>query len=208
MSEKMSEVESYLASQSQINDLDELSVPYRKGDWLETSGDQTLRIVQVRKAYWYRDSSGKIGLYGDLWIYDYSGDKLGRVSPSMGGPTSFEPYCDLSDYQRIAEPRFPIELCQVPTSETTYTLAYKSNAKVLGFRPVRKKVKVVAKAAVAPAKNDNLFDPETEARALRLAAENLRDVARTMDVGSRATLIERAIALESQAERLLSPTAD
>lgn len=194
------------ADESEADNLWERHVPYSKGDWLETTGDSQVRIARVRKAYWSRDSNGEAKLYGDLWLYNYNGDRTGRESPAFDGPRSYEPFCDLSDYQRISEPEFPIELHSHPTGEGTYTFRYQSKAKVLGPRKPRKKpvsVKPVAKVAVV--ESNNGFDPEVEARALKIAAETLRDTARSLSADARAVVIEKAERLESQAASMLAP---
>jgi hypothetical protein len=192
--------------ESENVDLWERHVPYSKGDWLESTGDSQLQIARVRKAYWSRDTNGEPKLYGDLWLYNYNGDKTGRESPAFDGPRSYEPFCDLSDYQRIDEPEFPIELHAHDTGENTYTFRYQSKAKVLGPRKPRKKaerVKPVAKVVVV--ESNNGFDPEAEARALKIAAETLRDTARTLPAEARALIIEKAVGLERQAASILAP---
>ncbi len=192
---------------SESENLWERHVPYSKGDWLETTGDSQVRIARVRKAYWSRDTNGEPRLYGDLWLYNYNGDRTGRESPAFDGPRSYEPFCDLSDYQRISEPEFPIELHSYPTGEGTYTFRYQSKAKVLGPRkPRKKKVSVKPVSKVVVVNSNNGFDPEVEARALKIAAETLRDTARTLPAESRAPIIEKAEGLERQAASLLAPT--
>ncbi|TLX16408.1 hypothetical protein [Rhizobium sp. MHM7A] len=187
-------------------DLRELHVPYSKGDWLETTGESQLQIARVREAYWYRNSDGEVKLYGDLWLYNYNGDRIGRESPALGGPQTYEPFCDLSSYQRIEEPEFPIGLHAYDTGETSYTFRYQTKAKVLGPRKPRKKAKPVkAVAKVVVVESNNGFDPQAEARALKIAAENLRDTARTLPAEARALVIEKAEGLERQAAALLSP---
>jgi hypothetical protein len=195
-----------ISDENPIVDLRELHVPYSKGDWLETTGEGQLQIGRVREAYWYRDSDGEVKLYGNLWLYNYNGDRTGRESPAMGGPTKYEPFCDLSDYQRIEEPEFPIGLHAHDTGETSYTFRYMTKAKVLGPRKPRKKaVPVKAVATVVVVESDNGFDPQAEARALKIAAENLRDTARALPVEVRAMVIEKAEGLEKQADALLAP---
>jgi len=195
-----------ISNESPMTDLRELHVPYSKGDWLETTGERQLQIARVRKAYWSRNSDGEVKLYGDLWLYSYDGDKIGRESPALGGARSYEPFCDLSDYRRIEEPEFPIGLHAFDTGDTSYTFRYQTKAKVLGHRKPRKKavpVKAVSKVIVV--ESDNGFDPQAEARALKIAAENLRDAARTLPDGARELVIEKAIGLENQAAALLAP---
>ena len=187
-------------------DIRDLHVPYSKGDWLETTGDGSLQIAQVRQAYWNRSLDGELRLYGDLWLYNYNGDRTGRESPSMGGPRTYEPACDLSDFQRIEEPEFPIGLHPHNIGETTYTYRYMTKAKVLGHRKPRKKPKLVPVVAkIVVVESNNGFDAETEARALRIAAENLRDTARALPPEARPLLIQKAEGLEKQAAALLTP---
>jgi hypothetical protein len=194
------------SNKNQMADLRELHVPYSKGDWLETTGDRQLQIARVRQAYWYRGSDGSVKLYGDLWLYNYNGDRTGRESPAMGGPRTYEPFCDLSEYQRIEEPEFPIGLHAYDTGKTSYTFRYQTKAKVLGPRKPRKKaepVELVTKMVVV--ESNNGFDPQAEARALKIAAENLRDTARSLPVEARALVIEKAEGLERQAAALVTP---
>ena len=44
----------------------------------------------------------------DIIVYDRGGNRIGRESPSMGGPTSFEPACTASNWKEIKEPNFPL----------------------------------------------------------------------------------------------------
>lgn len=188
-----------------VVDLRELHVPYSKGDWLETTGDSQLQIARVREAYWSRNSAGEVKLYGDLWLYNYNGDRTGRESPVMGGPRTYEPFCDLEGYQRIQEPEFPIGLHAHDTGETSYTFRYMTKAKVLGPRKPRKKSKVPTPVTQVVESN-NGFDPEAEARALKIAAETLRDTARSLPNEAMGLLIEKAEGLERQAAVLLAPS--
>lgn len=77
-------------------------LPFRPRDWVADDGG---RVAKVRDVY--RDR-GELLL--DLVIYDRSGEKVGRESPAMGGPRSFEPCCSAEGWRRIAEPDFPISL--------------------------------------------------------------------------------------------------
>lgn len=42
----------------------------------------------------------------DLVLYSRTGMRIGRESPAMGGPTSFEPYCNSELWEPIGEPKF------------------------------------------------------------------------------------------------------
>lgn len=46
----------------------------------------------------------------DIVMFSASGEKLGRISPPEGGPTTYEPSVSASNYERIEEPVFPIKL--------------------------------------------------------------------------------------------------
>lgn len=68
-----------------------------KGDWAVNYGNE---IGRVRKIW----PDGTV----DVVIYDRSGQVLGRTSPAMGGPTTFEPCCDPSNWRQIEPPNFPL----------------------------------------------------------------------------------------------------
>ena len=44
----------------------------------------------------------------DIIVYDRFGNVIGRTSPAMGGPTSFEPCCNPDNWKEIFEPEFPL----------------------------------------------------------------------------------------------------
>lgn len=75
--------------------------PFRPSDWV-TDGHG--RVAKVRAVY--EGEPGEVLL--DLVIYSRSGERLGRVSPHMGGPKTFEPACSSEGWHRIKEPSFPI----------------------------------------------------------------------------------------------------
>lgn len=67
------------------------------GDWVvRTSLD---RVAKVKEAY--EDVL-------DLVFYNRDGSRLGRESPPMGGPRSFEPACSVELWVPINEPTFPL----------------------------------------------------------------------------------------------------
>jgi hypothetical protein len=77
--------------------------PFRPGDWVS---DQSGNVAKV-KGVW----EGKPGeVLIDLVLYNRSGERIGRDSPAMGGPRTFEPACDSTAWHRIKEPTFPIDL--------------------------------------------------------------------------------------------------
>lgn len=77
--------------------------PFRPGDWAVCANDTHIAKV---KSVW--DLNGE-QLF-DLIIYSLTGEKVGRESPAMGGPRSFEPACSMDGWERIAEPDFPIRV--------------------------------------------------------------------------------------------------
>src|SRR3546814_10551449 len=46
----------------------------------------------------------------DLILYSRAGTKIGRESPAMGGPRTFEPCCSIDGWERCVEPSFPLGL--------------------------------------------------------------------------------------------------
>jgi len=68
----------------------------KKGDWVVSSSE----IGRVRKVW----PDGTI----DVVIYNRAGQILGRTSPAMGGPATFEPCCNPSNWKPIEPPRFPL----------------------------------------------------------------------------------------------------
>ena len=77
-------------------------LPYKPNDWVADTSD---RVARVKSVYWDR---GEVLL--DLHMFERDGTRLGRVSPAMGGPRSFEPACSAEDWRRIAPPAFPIQI--------------------------------------------------------------------------------------------------
>jgi hypothetical protein len=46
---------------------------------------------------------------GNVVLYNHEGKRIGRESDPCGGPTAFEPSCNLDDWVRIAPPSFPLQ---------------------------------------------------------------------------------------------------
>jgi len=73
----------------------------KNNDWVARLGADT-NMPQIAKVkYIYPD-----GDVADLIFYSHTGEKLGRVSPAMGGPKGFEPACGLDTWVVIKEPKF------------------------------------------------------------------------------------------------------
>ncbi len=78
--------------------------PVKPGDWVANPAGEIARVKDI----------GFDGSYVvDLYLYDRDGTKLGRTSPAMGGPRTFEPCCDYSWWHRIEEPVFPLSIGRV-----------------------------------------------------------------------------------------------
>lgn len=80
--------------------------PFKAGDWAaETPESGRPDIAKVKDVCW--DEVAKEWV-ADLVLYAPSGDRLGRRSPAMGGPRSFEPCVPVSGWRRIEKPQFPV----------------------------------------------------------------------------------------------------
>lgn len=79
-----------------------LIVPLRAGQWAAQFDVDSPVFGTIKDSY---PEEGMI----DLVVYDWRGNKIGRVSPPMGGPTTFEPCCEAANYRRIEKPTFPME---------------------------------------------------------------------------------------------------
>lgn len=77
---------------------------FRKGDWVaqkEVARPNFGKVVDI-----FEDSHG---VCLNVCMYDLKGNKVGRHSEALGGPTSFEPAVPAGSYAKIEEPQFPIE---------------------------------------------------------------------------------------------------
>lgn len=80
--------------------------PFKPRDWIS---DRSGRIARVKTIY-----EGRPGeILFDIIMYDRDGSCLGRTSPVMGGPRTYEPSCSIEGWHRIPEPDFPISLVWV-----------------------------------------------------------------------------------------------
>jgi len=77
-------------------------------------GTWVMRAEQADRPCYVWDVGKIIHLYedhpgiADICLYSTDGTKLGRSSPAEGGPTKFEPWCELSSWVGIQKPRFPL----------------------------------------------------------------------------------------------------
>ncbi len=159
--------------------------PVKPGDWLTNKFNH--KIAKVRNVY--RDCSDVLV---DLVLYNASGTRVGRESPSFGGPRSYEPACDYSDWHRVAKPIFPVEGANIGVGSASE----RSPAGALPERQWVRPVRLPSKARMPRVWN---FNPTVEAEARRLAARQLRDIARELGHSELAT---RAATLDAEADAI------
>lgn len=80
--------------------------PFRPRDWVTDDSGNVARVRSV-----YEGIPGEV-LF-DLVVFDRKGERVGRKSPTMGGPRTFEPACSVVGWHRIKEPDFPLQLMWV-----------------------------------------------------------------------------------------------
>jgi hypothetical protein len=73
----------------------------KKGDWISDMVGDSPQIGRVRDVY------GN-GALVDVVLYDRKGERVGRRSPAMGGPTTFEPACPSRLWVVVEPPAFPL----------------------------------------------------------------------------------------------------
>src|SRR3546814_7980180 len=88
---------------------DDILFPFKPGDWVM---NQAGRVATVKAI----DHIAGETMF-DLVLYSRTGAKIGRESPAMGGPRTFEPCCSLDGWERCVEPSFPLTLQWVTLSD-------------------------------------------------------------------------------------------
>lgn len=142
-----------------------LPLPCRNGDWVQNKFNH--RIAKVRAVY--RDSLDGAVLV-DLWLYDKDGDRIGRTSPAMGGPRSYEPACDYSSWERIKKPSFPLRMRLQESGTFSYAMPTLPDGE---FLPRSKKT-----AAVHLLKDASQNDSASVSLAHAIAADELAETIR------------------------------
>jgi hypothetical protein len=158
--------------------------PVKPGDWLKSKFSG--KIGKVKNVY--RDGDDVLV---DVVLYDGSGARVGRDSPSFGGPRSFEPACNYRDWHRIAKPVFPLHLERGDGSD--------SEDISLTALPERQWTRPARLPRIARMPRVRNFDPRIEAEARRLAARQLRDIARELGYSE---LAQRAATLDAEADAI------
>ncbi|UTC29718.1 hypothetical protein BAJUN_00880 [Bajunvirus bajun] len=187
-------------------------LPIAQGDWVAENRDGLgqLRVGRVKYA-WF--DKGEILM--NVVLFSMDGDKVGRDSPAMGGPRTFEPCVPFDErWTRIEPPDFPLiaEPVQrpVPDKPGTVVLDY-SYRGASGWKPKPARTRAVKQSGdrartprrytiVEVEKPSNGLD--LEIAGLRRSAQEMRDLARTVAPDARAAMIERADALDKEAATL------
>ncbi|UTC28184.1 hypothetical protein GURKE_01530 [Brevundimonas phage vB_BpoS-Gurke] len=191
-------------------------LPIVQGDWVaeKRDGMGSVRVGRVRQSYFDRGE-----VYMDLIIYSMDGKKIGRDSPDMGGPKTFEPFIPFDEeyWVRISPPDFPILARQVNRPSATkpgwVTLDYTYGpieGRSGGYKPIENRTKPKKQSrdriraekirVITIDKPSNGLD--LEIAGLRRAAQEMRDTARALDGSAKEAVIARAVALEKEAEAL------
>ncbi|USN16074.1 hypothetical protein PAPPERLAPAPP_03330 [Brevundimonas phage vB_BpoS-Papperlapapp] len=193
-------------------------LPIAQGDWVAERRDGlgAVRVGRVRQAYFSGDA-----VFMDLVLFAMDGVKIGRDSPDMGGPKTFEPFIPFDEerWVRIAAPEFPIQARQIRRPSATqpgwFTLDHTYGpieGQSGGYKPIANRIKPKKQSSdraradkvrvIVIDKPSNGLD--LEIAGLRRAAQEMRDTARVLDGEARAAVIARAEGLEREAESLAS----
>jgi hypothetical protein len=112
------------------------ALPFKPGDWVVDSIERVARVKSVS-----RFSDGEVML--DLYMYSDRGDNIGRTSPAMGGPRTYEPCCSALHWTRLeGEPDWPLRVTGVPTGDGKVTLqkwAGERNPKPANYIPRKRR---------------------------------------------------------------------
>lgn len=190
-------------------------LPVVQGDWVASLPNRTFQVGRVRGAHY---DKGEVFI--DLILFDASGVQVGRVSPHMGGPKSFEPWVQYTgNFRRIAKPDFPLtrKSYSIPTKKkkngnVMHRVHFDYDLSVI-IKPERTKTVKRGQprwmTRIAPTslpKSRMNINMDGEISALRRAAQELRDMAKKIaasEVGRR-TMLDRATELEKEAAALAS----
>lgn len=89
--------------------------PFKPGDWVV---DDRERVAKVKQVHWWDDEA-----LLDLWIYEDSGHRVGRESPALGGPKTYEPMCSCEFWHRLeGEPEWPVQVKWVDQDDGTVAM--------------------------------------------------------------------------------------
>ncbi len=73
-----------------------------EGAWVASFHSKSLDLgARIGRVKWVYDDGSL-----DIVLYSKTGARIGRESPSMGGPKGFEPYCCADNWEPIERPDF------------------------------------------------------------------------------------------------------
>jgi hypothetical protein len=172
-----------------LSEHEEPVYPVKPGDWVAHRYNDT-RFGRIKDVMIDRGET-----LVHIVLYSHSGEKIGRESAILGGPRTYEPCCDYSNWHRIDKPDFPVSLKWIDNGDGTMTPRYRSGPAL----PDRKWIRPVRKPRALPIIHIQDNNQDTEIAALKRAAQELRDAAKAFGVPQ---LLERAQQLEREAESL------
>jgi hypothetical protein len=123
-------------------------LPFKPGDWATDSSDRIAKVKAIYRTPAIGGSEEEI-LF-DLIMYDWDGEKLGRISEAMGGPRSFEPACSIEGWRRIAQPEFPVSLKWRPSGKGKVTARHWAGETLppANWTPRRRRSKAIPQSLV------------------------------------------------------------
>lgn len=92
-----------------------------QGGWVASREDWP-QIAKVKDVHPDRDD--KSGYCLDLVFYAPDGEKLGRISEPLDGPTGYDPFCSGTGFTPIEAPKFPIKKGRSPSRVDPSAIAY------------------------------------------------------------------------------------
>lgn len=87
-----------------------MNEPFKKGDWVGELETTKPMLGTVRECY--PDDLKPGAFLIDLVCYAPHGEKIGRKSPALDGPTGYEPCISASRFAKIEKPEFPLEMAR------------------------------------------------------------------------------------------------
>ena len=173
-----------------------LPLPLANGCWVMTGEGTGVRVARVKACY-------RVGgrTVVDLTFYANDGNRTGRESPAMGGPRHFEPACSLDGWVRIEKPSFPLSMSWITDESGRQTPGF-TGVKVIPFGEFASGAPRTRRAPARPTPRKSDYDPRHEASWRRMAAQELRDLARSLP-SSAAEMRDRAAKLEAEADLIM-----
>jgi hypothetical protein len=199
---------------------DERVLPIVQGDWVAgRDHSRYIQIGRVKQAYWDRlGGRGDGAVCMNVVLYDYAGKVLGRVSPAMGGPKTYEPAIEFDEtWQRIEKPNFPLrpKLQGIPSDKpgmvTLVDTLFHDEEGAMKPKAIRTKVRKQSSdyrrgGRVIFVERDPNNGVHVEVASLRRAAQEMIDTARLVERTDGRTshvLRNRAAELNAEADAIM-----